>query len=123
MGEPTKRMKARFDGADTNQMVSRRHWSVAVSLLSAPEVGALRAALLGAEQVFTTELVLQEVMQCYAGPKNRDELVERLSVLAVHQPDKKDHIAAADIRNACRRRGVQIGTIDPCSSRSASATT
>jgi hypothetical protein len=38
--------------------------------------------------------------------------VERLSVLAFLQPDKLDHIAAADIRNACRRRGVQIGTID-----------
>ncbi|MFM8526406.1 MAG: PIN domain-containing protein, partial [Cyanobacteriota bacterium] len=34
------------------------------------------------------------------------------SVLAFLQPDKQDHIAAADIRNVCRRRGVQIGTID-----------
>ncbi len=33
-------------------------------------------------------------------------------MLAFLQPDKLDHIAAADIRNACRRRGVQIGTID-----------
>jgi predicted nucleic acid-binding protein len=78
----------------------------------APEVGALHAALLGAEQVFTTGLVLQEVLQGFVGPKNRDQLVERLSVLAFLQPDKQDHIAAADIRNACRRRGIQIGTID-----------
>jgi hypothetical protein len=77
-----------------------------------PEVGALRAALMGAEQVFTTGLVLQEVLQGFAGPKNRDQLVERLSGLAFLQPDKQDHIAAAEIRNACRRRGVQIGTID-----------
>ena len=33
-------------------------------------------------------------------------------MLAFLQPDKQDHIAAADIRNVCRRRGVQIGTID-----------
>ncbi len=78
----------------------------------APEVSALRAALQGAEQVFTTGLVLQEVLQGFVGPKNRDQLVERLSVLAFLQPDKQDHIAAADIRNACRRRGIQIGTID-----------
>ena len=77
-----------------------------------PEVGALRAALQGADQVFTTGLVLQEVLQGFAGPKNRDELVERISVLAFLQPDKQDHIAAAGIRNSCRRRGVQIGTID-----------
>lgn len=68
--------------------------------------------LLGAEQVFTTGLVLQDVPQGFAGPRNRDQLVEHLSVLAFLQPDKLDHLAAADIRNACRRRGVQIGTID-----------
>ena len=77
-----------------------------------PEVGALRAALLGAEQVFTTGLALQEVLQGFAGPNHRDQLVERLSGLAFLQPDKQDHIAAAEIRNTCRRRGVQIGTID-----------
>ena len=96
-------------------LVDTSVWSLAFRRdgpLDAPEVGALRAALLGAEQVLTTGLVLQEVLQGFAGPKNRDELVERLSVLAFLQPDKQDHIAAADIRNACRRRGVQIGTID-----------
>lgn len=75
-------------------------------------MAALRAALQGANQVFTTGLVLQEVLQGFAGPRNRDQLVERLSCLACLQPDKQDHIAAADIRNLCRRRGVQIGTID-----------
>ena len=77
-----------------------------------PEVVALRAALQGAEQVLTTGLVLQEVLQGFAGPKNREQLVERLSALAFLQPDKQDHIAAAEIRNVCRRRGIQIGTVD-----------
>ena len=27
-------------------------------------------------------------------------------------PDRNDHIAAAEVRNACRRAGVQVGTID-----------
>jgi predicted nucleic acid-binding protein len=27
-------------------------------------------------------------------------------------PDRRDHIEAAGLRNMCRRRGVQIGTID-----------
>lgn len=96
-------------------LVDTSVWSLAFrrdGQLDVPEVDALRAALLGAEQVFTTGLVLQEVLQGFAGPKNREKLVERLSVLAFLQPDKQDHIAAADIRNACRRRGVQIGTID-----------
>jgi predicted nucleic acid-binding protein len=28
------------------------------------------------------------------------------------QPDREDHVAAADLRNTCRRAGVQVGTID-----------
>jgi predicted nucleic acid-binding protein len=27
-------------------------------------------------------------------------------------PDRQDHIEAADLRNRCRRSGIQIGTID-----------
>ncbi len=96
-------------------LVDTSVWSLAFrrdGQQGAPEVVALRAALQGAAQVFTTGLVLQEVLQGFAGPKHRDQLVESLSVLAFLQPDKQDHIAAADIRHACRRRGLQIGTID-----------
>jgi len=96
-------------------LVDTSVWSMAFrrdGQQGAPEVSALRAALLGAAQVFTTGLVLQEVLQGFAGPKHRDQLVERLSVLAFLQPDKQDHMAAADIRNTCRHRGLQIGTID-----------
>ena len=96
-------------------LVDTSVWSLALrrdGQQGAPEVSALRAALQGAAQVFTTGLVLQEVLQGFAGPKNREQLVERLSVLAFLQPDKQDHVAAADMRNACRRRGLQIGTID-----------
>jgi predicted nucleic acid-binding protein len=77
-----------------------------------PEVVALRQALLGSDQVFTTGLVLQELLQGFAGPKDRAQLVERLSALAFLQPVKDDHIKAAEVRNTCRRRGVQVGTID-----------
>jgi predicted nucleic acid-binding protein len=27
-------------------------------------------------------------------------------------PDRQDHIEAADLRNRCRRAGLQLGTID-----------
>jgi hypothetical protein len=27
-------------------------------------------------------------------------------------PDRDDHIQAAELRNSCRRRGLQVGTID-----------
>ncbi len=90
-------------------------WSLALrrdALATEPEVHALREALLGGEVVVTTGLVLQELLQGFAGPKDRVLLIERFAVLPLLQPDRDDHIAAAEIRNSCRRAGVQIGTID-----------
>lgn len=78
----------------------------------AAEVKALRSALEGSDQVLTTGLVLQELLQGFAGPKARSQLIERFAALGFIQPDRDDHIEAAEVRNACRRNGVQIGTID-----------
>lgn len=77
-----------------------------------PEVEALKTALSGHEIVVTTGLVLQELLQGFAGPKSRERIVERFASLALVQPDREDHVKAAGIRNACRRAGVQIGTVD-----------
>ena len=98
-----------------SMLVDTSVWSLALrrdAEQAAPQVAVLRAALLGADQVFTTGLVLQELLQGFAGPKARAQLVERLSALAFLQPDRDDHIEAAEVRNTCRRRGVQVGTID-----------
>jgi predicted nucleic acid-binding protein len=78
----------------------------------APEVKTLQHALEGADQVFTTGLVLQELLQGFAGPKARSQLIERFAALGFLQPDREDHIDAAEVRNSCHRHGVQIGTID-----------
>jgi predicted nucleic acid-binding protein len=77
-----------------------------------PEVGMLVQALGSGEMVLTTGLVLQELLQGFAGPKSRDQIVERFSALPLVAPDREDHIRAANLRNQCRRAGVQIGTID-----------
>lgn len=98
-----------------SMLVDTSVWSLALrrdAEQSEPQVVALREALMGADQVFTTGFILQELLQGFAGPKARAQLVERLSALAFLQPDRDDHIEAAEVRNACRRRGVQIGTID-----------
>lgn len=98
-----------------SMLVDTSVWSLALrrdAEQAAPQVAVLRGALLGADQVFTTGLVLQELLQGFAGPKARAQLVERLSALAFLQPDRDDHIEAAEVRNTCRRRGVQVGTID-----------
>lgn len=96
-------------------LVDTSVWSLAFrrnSEITLAEVNTLRHALDGADQVFTTGLVLQELLQGFGGPKARSQLIERFAALAFLQPDREDHIEAAGIRNSCRRRGVQIGTID-----------
>lgn len=77
-----------------------------------PRVEHLRRALLRAADVALTGLILQELLQGVRGPKQRDVLIERLNKLPLVEPDRRDHVAAAEVRNTCRRRGVQLGTVD-----------
>jgi predicted nucleic acid-binding protein len=77
-----------------------------------PTVERLRLALETGEGVFTTGLVLQELLQGFRGPKARDSIVERFGPLPFLVPDRADHVEAAELRNACRRNGIQVGTID-----------
>ena len=51
-------------------------------------------------------------MQGFSGPESRKQIVDRFSALPLIVPDRDDHIEAAELRNHCRRKGVQIGTID-----------
>ena len=76
------------------------------------ELGRLREALASQEAVYTTGLVLQELLQGFRGPKAHDSIVEHFAALPMIVPGRDDHIVAADIRNTCRRQGVQLGTID-----------
>ena len=90
-------------------LVDTSVWSLAFrrdAQAQVPEVLALRNALLGTNQVFSTGLVLQELLQGFSGPKARDNIVERFAAFAFVEPDRQDYIDAAEARNICRRRGV-----------------
>jgi predicted nucleic acid-binding protein len=96
-------------------LVDTSVWSLALrrdGSTESREVIALREALDGADAVVTTGLVLQELLQGFSGPKAKVAIIERFGALPLIQPDRQDHVAAADVRNACRRHGVQVGTID-----------
>jgi predicted nucleic acid-binding protein len=56
--------------------------------------------------------VLQELLQGFGGPRARDSIVDRFGALPFLVPDRADHVEAAELRNACRRNGIQVGTID-----------
>lgn len=90
-------------------------WSLAFrrdQASAAPEVGILRHALESGETIVVTGLVLQELLQGFSGPKARKDIVDRFAALPLLAPNRRDHIDAADLRNRCRRAGLQIGTID-----------
>jgi predicted nucleic acid-binding protein len=90
-------------------------WSLALrrdAPTAVPQVVALADALGAGETVLTTGLVLQELLQGFAGPKAGTQILERFSAVPLLIPDRDDHIQAAALRNACRRAGVQAGTID-----------
>ena len=90
-------------------------WSLALRRDSSPEgppVRRLRDALSGGEAVHTTGVVLQELLQGYRGPRVRAQVVERFTSLPLIVPARDDYIDAAELRNTCRRHGIQVGTID-----------
>ena len=96
-------------------LVDTSVWSLALRRdgdIELLQVKALRQALEGTESVVITGLVLQELLQGFAGPKSSAGIIDRFAALPLIQPDRQDHIAAAEVRNMCRRNGVQVGTID-----------
>ena len=95
-------------------LVDTSVWSMALrrSWTSAPEVSRLRSALETGESLFTTGLVLQELLQGFSGPRAHERIIERFASLPLLVPDRGDHVRAAELRNTCRRGGIQVGTID-----------
>ncbi len=76
------------------------------------EVRELVRAIEAGEELMTTGLVLQELLQGFSGPRHRTQILDRFAALPLLLPDRRDHVAAAELRNKCRRGGIQIGTID-----------
>ena len=98
-----------------NLFVDTIVWSLAWrrdDVPSTPEISALRQALDSGDAIYSTGLVLQELLQGFSRPKAHGLIIEHFRSLPLLVPDRRDHIEAADLRNACRRAGVQVGTID-----------
>jgi len=95
-------------------LVDTSVWSLALRRdqpSSSPAVAHLTKAL-ESDLVVTTGLIVQELLQGFLPERSQAEIRSHLGVLPAIQPTRDDHIAAADLRNTCRRAGVQLGTID-----------
>lgn len=95
-------------------LVDTSVWSLALRRDSPPplsEVVELRRAL-EAGAVYSTGLILQELLQGFPKPSARKQIIKHFAALPLLVPDRDDHVAAAELRTTCRRKGIQIGTID-----------
>ncbi|MBI2840114.1 MAG: PIN domain-containing protein [Acidobacteria bacterium] len=97
-----------------NVLVDTSVWSLALrrDAASAPDVALLARALKMGDTVLTTGLILQELLQGFEGPMASNQIMRHFAVLPFITPDVQDHVEAAKLRNLCRRKGVQVGTID-----------
>jgi predicted nucleic acid-binding protein len=98
-----------------NILVDTSVWSLALRRTpasSAPEALLLARCLERQDLIVTTGLVIQELLQGFQGPTQRKRILRDFSLVPVIMPEVKDHVEAAALRNHCRRRGVQVGTID-----------
>jgi predicted nucleic acid-binding protein len=95
-------------------LVDTSVWSLALrrdSPANSLAIGRLTIAI-ESDLVVTTGLIVQELLQGFLPERTQTEIRRRLCALPLVQPTREDHIAAADLRNTCRRAGVQLGTID-----------
>ena len=96
-------------------LVDTSVWSLALrrdAPPDVPEVKALHGALGGNDLVVSTGLILQELLQGFVPERVQTQIAERFAAIGLVQPTREDHVAAAGLRNSCRKAGVQLGTVD-----------
>ena len=99
----------------TGLLVDTSVWSLALRRDAPPDhpaVTLLHKALVEGDSIVIAGIVLQELLQGFRGPKDQARIIERLQVLPFLNPARDTYIQAARLRNTCRRKGVQLGTID-----------
>jgi len=95
-------------------LVDTSVWSLALRRDRPANASAVAAltTVLESDLVVTTGLIVQELLQGFLPERTHAEIRRRFGALAAVQPTLDDHIAAAELRNSCRRAGVQLGTVD-----------
>ena len=79
-----------------NLFVDTSVWSLALRRDSPPDVSEvmhLREALAGGT-IYTTGLVLQELLQGFQGPRARNRIIDCFSAIAMIVPTRGDHVSA-----------------------------
>jgi len=77
-----------------------------------PELAILDNAIESGSDIYSTGFILQELLQGFSGPKAQSLIVDRFAAIPMLVPETTDYVEAAGLRNQCRRKGIQVGTID-----------
>lgn len=77
-----------------------------------PHVTALRAALVGHQDVAITGMILLELLRGFVPAKAQERIIADLAWVDFLTPTRDDYVAAAKLANDCRRAGVQLGSVD-----------
>lgn len=96
-------------------LVDTSVWSLAIRRDRPPEtaeVEHLARTIRTGQPIASTGLILQELLQGAVAAATRTAIVDRFDALTMLVPTTADHVAAAELSNTCRRRGVQLKTID-----------
>ncbi len=96
-------------------LVDTSVWSLALRRdmpAASREVDILIRAIDSGDDIYSTGIILQELLQGFVGASAHEAIVERFASIPMLIPETADHIEAAELRNRCRRKGVQAGTID-----------
>ena len=96
-------------------LVDTSVWSLAMRRdmpVSAPEVQVLIDAINIGVELYSTGIILQELLQGFSKPKAHNLIVERFASIPMLVPETSDYIKAAELRNRCLQKGIQAGTID-----------
>lgn len=72
----------------------------------------LRSLIDGGEQIFLLGVILQEILSGIADKALFDRLADYLAAFPLVELGREAYVAAAELRNKCRKNGIQAGTID-----------
>lgn len=77
-----------------------------------PWVQALHTHVDRGDVIFLVGPILQELLDGLRSPADFERLLDALSAFPLLGLDRESYVAAARIRNDCRRRGIQMGQVD-----------
>ena len=96
-------------------LVDTSVWSLALRRDRPPdlrEVRVLAELVERGEDLVLTGTILQEVLQGFIGGTRFRRLVEILDAFPLLDLGREDFVYAAELRNRCRAKGVQVTTVD-----------